>query len=213
MSLHPRPAPLRQPLPSDAGLRHWLQVPGSLTQHLRATGQTLKVHRLAQRTDAGRGDEPATLGRSGRRVHARDVLLELDGAAVVYARSVTPARAVRGPWRALLGLGSRPLAELLYTQRGIRRTPLQAHKLAPHGPWRSYVQHQLTLHVRRGELDASNPLLHARTMWARHSVFYKRGQPLRVMEVFAPAVAGLRRHAAAAAATMISAPAPSASKG
>lgn len=179
-------AKINQPLPSQVGLRYWLTVPGSLTQHLRASGLPLKVNRLIQHNDSARADECASLQlRRNRRVHAREVLLELDGQAVVYARSVTPAAAVRGPWRALLGLGAKPLAELLYTQRGIHRTALHAQRLRPHSHWHRHIRRQLQAHSSVAQALAPG-LAQARTLWARHSVFYKRGQALRVMEVFAP---------------------------
>jgi chorismate--pyruvate lyase len=148
---------------------------------------------LAQRADASRADEGRSLHAQGkRRVHARDVLLELNGQAVVFARSVTPACAVRGPWRALLGLGARPLAELLYNQGGIRRTALHTQRLTPHSTWHRYIQRQLRLHACAQGNGIQN-FTQARVIWARHSVFYKQGQPLRVMEAFAPGLAGLAR--------------------
>lgn len=177
--------------PLQRELRRWLRAPGSLTAHLRATGAPLAVRRLAQGPRPPQGDEAASLGCHGRlRLHAREVLLELSGQPMVYARSVTSSAAIGGPWRALRGLGSRPLAELLYASGragpGIRRSALAVQRIGPCGPWRRHLQ-------RRLAAEGAGALLGQRVLWARHSVFTKRGCPLRVMEVFSPALGPLRR--------------------
>lgn len=174
------------PLPPSPQLAAWLRATGSLTQRLRRTGQRLEVIRLAQgsapllpgeaRDLAGRGSPPRAL--------VREVLLVVDGRPLVWARSVASARSVNGPWRALQGLGSRPLAELLFASRQVSRSPLQAQRLAPGSPWQRHLARQCR--------QAAPELAAARGVWARWSVFCKGGQRLRVLEAFLPAVAQRR---------------------
>lgn len=122
--------------------------------------------------------------------HVREVVLLVDECPAVWARSSVPVRAVKGPWRAIRGLGTRPLAELLFTHRAVRRGPLQALHMRAHGPagahmnkqWQQLIQAQETVAAGgRRRLPVPN--------WARHSLFHHHGQPLQVLEAFAPWVA------------------------
>lgn len=166
--------------PASADLRRWLGAPGSLTARLRQHG-VVTVDVVAQ----GR----MTLFSQERQVlrcqaaHVREVLLRIDGRAAVWARSVTPLAAVKGPWAAIEGLGTRPLAELLFSHRRVLRGPLQASHLQPASPLqrrmaRAWLGHA---HPHGGKLP-----LDALPRWARHSLFWHCGQPLQVLEAFAP---------------------------
>jgi chorismate--pyruvate lyase len=175
-----RHGPRHDPHPADPSLRAWLTAPGSLTARLRAHG---KVEVQVQRQCSQRlwPLERRDLGcRSG---HVREVVLLLDGVPVVWARSATSHRALQGAWKALSGLGTRPLAELLFQRRHVCREPLRIQRLPRHG-------------LAEGRLLRALPAAkpQARPMWARSSVFWHRGQALRVMESFAPWVTSLDAH-------------------
>lgn len=144
--------------------------------------------------------EAGDLGSRGTppRAHVREVLLVVDGLPLVWARSVACARAVNGPWRALKGLGSRPLAELLFASAHVGRSALHARRLAPASPWQRHLARQCQ--------QAAPELAAARGVWARWSVFCKGGQRLRVLEAFLPAVAQRRTRAGAARHLMPGAP-------
>lgn len=166
----------REPHPASAAMHAWLTATGSLTARLRAHGVvTVKVQRQgSQRLWA---DERQALScRSG---HVREVVLMLDDMPVVWARSATSHRALQGTWKALTGLGTRPLAELLFQRRHVGREPLRIHAMRRHG-------------LAESRLRQASPLAHPR--WARSSVFWHRGQALRVMESFAPWIANLDAH-------------------
>lgn len=111
----------------------------------------------------------------------REVLLRVDGQPLIWARSVAPRSSLAGPWRALLGLGTRPLADLLFKDPRVTRTPLQVERLSHGSPLRS--------RMRRQWIDANGHKPPHGMVWARSSIFHKRGIPLRVMEVFAPGLA------------------------
>ena len=72
---------------------------------------------LSQGAGPAQEDELCVLRRSGglalsaARCHVREVMLWGNGQPLVYARSVLPAVQSRLAWRALRGLGSRPLAD------------------------------------------------------------------------------------------------------
>lgn len=172
---------------ADHALFRWLRERGSLSALLRAHGSTLRVLRLRQGECAARalhGNVP--FGPGALRVWLRDVLLELDGRPVVWARSVASPHCVRGAWRGLHGVGGRPLGDWLFVRgdvcRGcieVRRLP-RAHPLARQA-WRAWLAHPMT---RRGVAQPAP--------WARRSAFVRRGHALWVTEVFLPDALRLR---------------------
>lgn len=163
--------------PVDPAFTRWLKAPGSLTARLRLLGQ-VKVQVLAQGTRRLWPAERRALGLvSG---HVREVVLSIDGAPVVWARSATSHRALKGPWRALKGLGTRPLAELLFSAHAaVVRGRLGRHEWRRRGPEHGRARRQWPGIAR------------VSPGWARASVFTRHQQPLRVMEAFSPWAARL----------------------
>lgn len=156
----------------------WLSAPGSLTARLRLLG-TVRVEVLDQGRRRLWPQERRALGCSVG--HVREVVLRVDERPAVWARSSVPARAVKGPWRAIRGLGTRPLAELLFAHRAVRRGPLQSLRFQSHGPVDAHMARQW---ARLNRATAFLPPPHP--VWARHSLFHHQGQPLQVLEAFAP---------------------------
>ena len=166
-------------------LRDWLQAPGSLSRRLARLGRGFEVQVLRQGVAPLRALERSALGLPPRGLTVvREVILRVDGAPLVWARSAVHQRATTGPWRALKGLGTRPLAHLLYDDHRISRSELQPRRLARHGHTRR--------HAGRQWLAATGAPMSAQMLWSRNSVFSRSGMQLRVMELFAPALAGQR---------------------
>lgn len=163
------------------GLRRWLQAPGSLSARLAATGEVFSVQVLAQGRQALSADETRALGRGAKRVgYVREVLLRVDGQAMVFARSVTGHSDSVGAWRAVRGLGTRPLADVLFRRSGISRQPLAFTQLKRHSP----LQRQ----VSKAWQTATGASIGGAALPARRSVFTRHGAALLVMEVFAATV-------------------------
>lgn len=183
--LIPWRARARSPHAGDVRMAPWLRAPGSLTAHLSKSFGTVRVDRLRQGAGRASADEAAALGLSrGRRVHVREVLLRCEGRALVMARSVCEARHLRGAWRALKGLGSRPLALLLFSDRRVRRLPMSFSRLAAHQPrgrGRMADWERATCRAWPSATGVSG-------VWARRSVFQRRGAALLVAEMFSPDV-------------------------
>ncbi|WKB53536.1 chorismate--pyruvate lyase family protein [Eleftheria terrae] len=182
--------------PLDRRLRRWVTAGGSLTAHLQRACRQVTVQRLHQGASPMRRDEAHALRRERqRRAHAREVVLRCDAEPVVYARSVVAAHRVHGPWRALAGLGSRPLAQLLFQQPHIARSPLAYARVPRCGPLRR--------HIAAAWQAATDSPLPPAGLWARRSLFTKQRAPLWLMEVFSPRLAErrapLRRRPGAAA--------------
>ncbi len=190
-------------VPGLAGQRAWLTGEGSLTQRLRRASDSFEVVRLAQGRGGASSDEADCIqppafagqgrpGKQGQRVArrgaprrlavlSREVLLSCDGSPTVFAHSVIDAAALRGRWRWLAGLGSRPLGEALFRDPQVRRGPLRFRQLR--APDRRYRAAAAALSARGLPVP--------RSLWARRSVFVAGGRQLLVTEVFLPAVASL----------------------
>ncbi len=164
--------------PQRGRKRRWLAAAGSLSARLTGAGSAFGVQVLDQGRRRLQLDEARALGMNGVRPgYVREVLLSVDEVAVVFARSVTLHARSLGPWRAIRGLGTRPLADVLFKRADIARTPLQFAQLKPASALRR--------HVARAWQHAAGEALEVRSLPARRSVFWRRGAPLLVMEVFA----------------------------
>ena len=165
-------------------LRDWLQAPGSLSRRLAKLGERFSVQVLRQRVAPFRALERRALGLPPRGLTVvREVILRVNGQPCVWARSAVHQRATTGPWRALKGLGTKPLAHLLYDDYRIHRSELQPRRLSRHGHTRRHAARQWQV--------ATGEAMPAQMLWSRNSVFSRGGAQLRVMELFAP---GLRSH-------------------
>jgi len=166
-------------------LRDWLRAPGSLSRRLARLGERFEVQVLRQGVAPLRALERAALGLPPRGLTVvREVILRVDGQPLVWARSAVHQRATTGPWRALKGLGARPLAHLLYDDPLISRSELQPRRLSRHGHTRR--------HAARQWQAATGMPASPQMLWSRNSVFSRGGAQLRVMELFAPALAHQR---------------------
>lgn len=163
-------------LPPDHRLAAWLSAGGSLTAHIRRVGHDFRVHGLVQRCTFALAEEAGILGHR-RGVTVREVLLMEGDMPLVFAHSVVSRQSTRGPWHALGGLGTRPLAELLFADRAVTRRPLRYRAVTAADPLGRRILHALP-HMKF-------------PLWARRSAFYKDGVPLLVTEVFLPAITRL----------------------
>lgn len=175
-------APWHRRLLPAGPLAQWLRAPGSLSTQLARVFGTLTVQRIHQGRGRLRRDEAAALGLpAGQRVHVREVLLRCGGKPLVAARTVVETAALKGPWRALKGLGSRPLAELLFHDRRVRREAPACARLRLNDPtgralkaiWAATTGCPWTVN----------------SVWARRAIYRRGGRALLVAEVFDPAVA------------------------
>ena len=161
-------------------VRPWLEASGSLSARLAQHGTQFRVQVLSQGMQPLHADEARALGLSGRSMgYVREVVLSVDGVPVVFARSVTSHTHSIGPWRAIRGLGTRPLADVLFKRMGISRTPMAFAHLTPASG--------LARHVETAWAKSTGQTVKAGVLPARRSVFTRHGAPLLVMEVFASA--------------------------
>jgi chorismate--pyruvate lyase len=145
---------------------------------LRQVGQ-VRLRVLAEYADGAPPDEARAMGLApGTPVWIREVLMSVNGVDSVPARSLTPLRASHGAWQGMRRLLTRPLADMLYHDSTVERSPFACRRLASPVPF-----HATAL----GVLPAGQRDRDGGRIWARRSVFWRQGQPLLVAECFLPA--------------------------
>ncbi len=161
----------------EAAVAPWLLDTGSLTLRLRQScGGRFSVELLGQRWQRPAPCERRLLGLGDRAVAlVRQVALRCGGEAVVYARTVLPVALLRSRYRHLARLGGRPLGEVLFRDRSMRRGAVQLVRL----DGRRWPE---------GLERAPRPL------WGRRSLFRLGGAPLLVSEFFVPPPPRLPAH-------------------
>ncbi|WP_220719264.1 chorismate--pyruvate lyase family protein [Agarivorans litoreus] len=146
-------------------LRDWLEYPGSLTARLRQHCQQFSIRVLFEDYAEIANHELATLACAGP-YWVREVLLCCDGEPWVFARSVIPKSSLEGDAAEVSRLATKPLGELLFTDKGLRQT-IELAKIAQDS---AIYQHAAV----------SQPL------WGRRSRFLLASAPLLVSEIFLP---------------------------
>jgi len=155
--------------------KFWLFRPGALTAGLRRLGHLeLRVER--EKVDGLRADEAWMLARPARsEIWLREICMSIDGTDCVFARSFTPLAASHALWQGMRRLRTRPLADMLYHDPQITRSPFFVCRL--------HRQHPLYRTMRQ-HLGSGCPV--PTSVFARSSVFWRLGQPLLVAEAFLP---------------------------
>ena len=150
--------------------QNWLLDRSSLTRQLIAASHN-RFHVEVQRQVWAQplASERQLLGMRPRQAAlVREVVLFGAGQPWVYARSILPAATLTGPYYRLRKLDNRPLGALLFAdpamQCGLRQIA------------RINTEHALVPAALSG----------GEAVWGRRSMFYLRGKPLLVCEIFLP---------------------------
>ena len=155
--------------------KHWLLRPGALTAGLRQLGR-LELRVIREYGCGAPADEASALQLPVRSpVWVREIVMSLDGTDAVAARSLTPLAASHSVWQGIRRLRSRPLADMLYHDRTITRSPFAISRLRSPTAFQSALRLQQHTQLMPAEL------------LARRSVFWRYGLPLMVAECFLPA--------------------------
>ena len=169
----PRQARLRWRQDIDAKTWQRLLDRGSLTAQVRAQASNdFHVELLAQHNGRPSPEEAQALGmhRAAGAI-VREVKLYADQRPLVFAHTVIPLASVRGKYRHLLQLGTRPLGAALFSDPHISRGPVELTCL-----------HAGDLLWDKVVADIKTPAY----IWGRRSAFYLAGRPILVSEFFLP---------------------------
>jgi chorismate--pyruvate lyase len=170
------------PPPPAHPLHGWLTSRGSLTARIIARCRDFRLTRLVQQVRSGNRDELPELDlRLKEQVLVREVILWSGEMPLVFAHSLAARRDLNGAWRDLRTLGTRPLAAMLFADPRVRRLAVEYRRL----------DRRHALYRRARELFTTSSLPH--TLWARRSVFLRKGRPLLVTEVFLPGILTLAK--------------------
>lgn len=167
---------LAHPFQLPREMRGWLADHGSLTQRLRQRCAEFSVRPVRIGFLRPNRDETDILQiRADELAYVREVVLNCNGRAVVFAHSVVTAGSLRGPWAAVTRLGARPLGEALFTDPCVARGNLQYRRID--------MRHALSRQAARAGIAVEG-----KSLWARRSLFTLQDHALMVTEVFLPAV-------------------------
>ncbi len=167
-------------IPPAGKLRVWLTDRGSLTARMIEHGCQFNLIRISEQLKRPQYDERRVLAlRAGELAVVREVILRDGPLPLVFAHTVVNPRDLRGSWRGLSRLGSRPLAEMLFHDPTITRMPMEYKLLRSPSLLLASVNDLLGL--MPGDC------------WARRSVFLKNARPLLVTEVFLPGILACER--------------------
>ncbi len=159
------------PPPHPHPLHPWLTDRGSLTARIVRHVDNFNLVRLLQKDQLPNRDERRHLGlKPGEVAMVREVLLRDGNIPLVFAHSLAVRRDLIGVWRGLGRLGTRPLADMLFHDASVARLPMEYRKIDARHP----------LYRRAADVTP----IGTSTLWARRSIFLKRGRPLMVTEVF-----------------------------
>jgi chorismate lyase len=161
-------------------LRHWLTDPASLTAKLVARCEQFRVQLLRQRPQRCLADEFQAIGLARReQVWEREVLLQCDGQAVVFAHTVVPCSNSAADWPQFSALGNRSLGSTLFSDPQVARGAFQYARL--------HASHPLML--RAGAATGSPDI--GSSLYARRSLFRRHDGVMLVTEIFLPPIAAL----------------------
>lgn len=151
--------------------KSWLFDSGSLTERLMShCDGDFSVKILSVKRAVPAADEISVLGLKPRSLALiRQVLLCCNDVPVVYARTIIPVSSLRGELRGLAMLGNKPLGAVLFSDKTMKRKPMQVTSLLPkdrHYKWTLY----------------NGP----ERIWGRRSVFVLKNRELLVSEFFLP---------------------------
>nr|WP_314861353.1 chorismate lyase [uncultured Undibacterium sp.] len=162
----------------------WLSNRDSLTARLMAHSAQFRVQRLYQGRALCLQDEFAEIQlHRAKQVIEREVLLRCDEVPVVYAHTVLPLHANAQQWPLFASLGNRSLGTTLFSDPLVERGDLSFARLRPAHPLMRRI-------AKLALFEMTEPYL-----WARRSVFVRRGAKLLVTEVFLPAIRNLNANA------------------
>ena len=139
----------------------WLSTQASLTAKLQSAGRlTVEVLDESWGTPTAREKRRLSL-RPRDAARIRTVLLKVDGVTVIYARSIIPARSLKGHWRQVKHLKNKPLGGYLFQNTALTRSAVEITQL----PKSMFPNQQ-------------------NAVWARRSVFQQFGTGILVNEAF-----------------------------
>ena len=155
-------------------VQSWTYEPGSLTQRLRDYyGDAIGVKILLQQWNTPFLSERRLLKlRENRYSLIREVLLHADGKPLILARTIIPAKTIKGAKRNLAHLGNRPLGEVIFSYPKLERIEMDV----------TLIDQPTWTQSAIAEADIDQPI------WGRRTVYAIAQRQMLVSEFFLPEV-------------------------
>ncbi len=155
-------------------VQSWTYEPGSLTQRLRDYyGDAIGVKILLQQWNTPFLSERRLLKLLENRYSLiREVLLHADGKPLILARTIIPAKTIKGAKRNLAHLGNRPLGEVIFSYPKLERIEMDVTLIDPPTWTQSAI----------AEVNIDQPI------WGRRTVYAIAHRQMLVSEFFLPGV-------------------------
>ncbi len=164
--------------------QHWLTDRSSLTAKLISASNAFRVQRIFQKHDFCWADEYAAIGLVHPvKAHVREVLLRCDGRPAVFAHTAMPFDSNASQWPLFRTLGNKSLGSTLFGDPLVVRGAMQYARLQPNHP-----AMQAAYRLTKPELSNAEQLKFTRAMFARRSLFFRRGGVMLVTELFLPTI-------------------------
>lgn len=164
----------------ESHIKSWLLDRQSLTKRLKERSRrSFRVRVDRQQWQRPRYNERQVLGMPDRSIAlVRTVHLLVDETPVVYARTVIPESTLTRKYGGLGGLGSRPLGEVLFANRTMKREQMTFSKIKR--------GQELYNEALRGVTDVCSDF------WGRRSLSWLKNESLLLSEFFLPAINELK---------------------
>lgn len=153
-------------------VQSWVYEPDSLTQRLRSIyGPTVTVKILFHQWKKPFLSERRLLQLPHNRYSLiREVVLSTGNTPLIIARTVIPARTLRGTQRILSSLGNRPLGEVIFAYPKLQRLEMDLTCIKPDN-WSTQLTGIIPIHQK---------------LWGRRTVYAVQHRQLLVTEYFLP---------------------------
>ncbi len=164
---------LQQEIPNQ--LKPWLSNAYILSKHLKANCQQWSLQRLSESMQPLNQANQTRLNTTDKQAWQREIHHCEQGKPIIFAQLIVPQSTYQALEQELGDLQENPIGEtLLY-----------------HNPevWRSHFEYKK---ITRDDIDFAHAFddlsIPSNSLWARRSVFYWRGLPLLITEVFSDAM-------------------------
>ncbi len=151
-------------------LRFWLSSKKSLSKRIKNIAHFRIMQVKPPVTRSLKTEEIKFRGIRSTQLYIREVMIYANGQPIMYARTVTPKKNLRGFWGRIKRLEDNPLSDIIFDKKIIKRSPFIFRRYS--------INDDLTKSVRQIGQDYSNILV------SRQSMFDHKKKKVLLTEVF-----------------------------
>lgn len=163
---------IRHQIPEN--VQSWIYEPGSLTQRIRDIyGDAFAVKVLFHQWKVPFLSESRLLRLTHNKYClTREVLLFANDKPLILARTILPAKTLKGTQRTLSRLGNRPLGEVIFSYPKLQRLEMDV-ALIDRKTWSPTIRNKINLE---------------QSIWSRRTIYAIKNRQMLVSEFFLPEI-------------------------